>query len=55
MGSPAREAIIKAYGETQGSLCIAATAVLALQMVWVLMWRDIPVKDFRKPKGAKIV
>ena len=55
MGSPAREAIIKAYAETQRYMCIAATAVLALLMVWVLMWRDISVKEFRKPKGAKIV
>lgn len=50
MGSPARQAIITAYGETQRYLCIAATVVLVLQMVWVLIWRDIAVKDFRKPK-----
>ena len=54
-GSPAREAIIDAYSETQRYLCIAGTAVLALQIVWVLMWRDISVKDFKKPRGAKIV
>ena len=54
-GSPGREAIITAYAETQRYMCIAATAVLVLQMVWVLMWRDISVKDFKKPRGAKIV
>ena len=54
-GSPGRVAIIDAYSETQRYLCIAGTAVLALMMVWVLIWRDIPVKDFRKPRGAKIV
>ncbi len=54
-GSPAREAIIEAYSHTQGYLYIAGTAVLALQIVWVFMWRDISVKDFKKPRGAKIV
>jgi hypothetical protein len=54
-GSPAREAIIDAYSNTQRYLCIAGTAVLALQIVWVFMWRDISVKDFKKPRGAKIV
>ena len=54
-GSLAREAIIEAYSNTQRYLCIAGTAVLVLQFVWVFMWRDISVKDFKKPRGAKIV
>ena len=54
-GSPGREAIIKAYGATQRYMCIAATAVLTLAMVWVLVWRDLRVRDFKKPAGAKII
>lgn len=54
-GSPAREGIIDAYAATQRYMCIAATAVLALMIVWVLMWRNIHVNDFKKPRGAKIV
>ena len=54
-GSPARDGIINAYAATQRYMCIAGTAVLALMFVWVLMWRDIKVTDFRKPRGAKIV
>lgn len=55
LGSPGRDAIIRAYGETQRYLCIASTAVLIIASVAVLMWRDISVRDFRKPRGAKIV
>lgn len=54
-GTPAREGIALAYGATMRYMCIASTAVLALMIVWVLLWRDISVKDFRKPRGAKIV
>ncbi|KAK3706078.1 hypothetical protein LTR37_012905 [Vermiconidia calcicola] len=54
-GSPEREGIISAYAATQRYMCIAATAVLVLMFVWIGMWRDISVKDFRKPRGAKIV
>ena len=54
-GSPAREATIEAYSHPQRYLFIAGTAVLALQIVWVFMWRDISVKDFKKTRGEKIV
>lgn len=54
-GSPERDGIIQAYAVTQRYMCIAATAVLALAFVWVLLWRDIRVKDFKKPAGATVV
>ena len=54
-GSPGRDGIIQAYAASQRLMCIAGTAVLSLAIVGVLLWRDINVKDFRKPKGATIV
>ena len=54
-GSPGRDAINQSYSVSMRWLTIAGTAVLALQIVWVLMWRDINVRDFKKPRGAKIV
>lgn len=55
MGSPEREGIIQAYAYSQRLLCIAATASLAPAIIWVIMWRDIQVKDFKKPAGSKII
>lgn len=54
MGSPERDAIIRAYGETQQYMCIAATAIMALGFFWVLMWRDIRIKDIRQTKGTVV-
>lgn len=54
-GSPGRNGIIDAYAASQRYMCIAATAVLALMMVWVLMWKNYSVNDFKKPRGAKII
>ena len=50
-GSPTRTAIDLAYGEAQMYMCISATAVLALAIVAVLLWRDINVKHFKQVKG----
>ena len=54
-GSPGRDGIIAAYAASQWYMCIAATAVLAMMMVWVLMWKNYSVNDFKKPRGAKII
>lgn len=50
-GSPARIAIVEAYGYTQKLLTIAATAVLCLAVIWVFMWRDIKVGEIRNGRG----
>lgn len=55
MGTPEREGIIEAYGYSQRLMCIAATATIAPAMIWVFMWKDIQVKDFKKPAGSKII
>ncbi len=51
VGSPARVAIQRAYGDTQMNMLIAGTAVWALGVVAVLMWRDIRVIGIRQTKG----
>lgn len=52
MGSPARIAIQKAYGDSQKMMLIAATAVLSLAVVGVMMWRDIDVRKHKQVKGT---
>lgn len=55
LGSPARDAIIQSWGVTQRYMCIAGTASLIILLVGVMLYRDVRVKDFKKPRGAKIV
>ncbi|KAF2271118.1 MFS general substrate transporter [Lojkania enalia] len=50
-GTPTRHAIERAYGDAQRYMNIGATAILALGLVSVFMWRDIRVKDFKQTKG----
>ncbi|KAG8527813.1 uncharacterized protein KY384_007967 [Bacidia gigantensis] len=50
VGSPERDAIVRAYGVAQRRLCVAATVVPVLMFVWVGMWRDINVKSWSKEK-----
>jgi hypothetical protein len=50
-GSSERDGIIRAYGESQKVMLIASTAVLALAVIAVAVWRDIRVKDFKQTKG----
>ncbi|KAJ4985260.1 siderophore iron transporter [Stagonosporopsis vannaccii] len=50
-GTPIRNAIERAYGDSQRYMAIASTAVLVIALGAVLMWRDIRVKDFKQVKG----
>ncbi|KAH6604996.1 siderophore iron transporter [Trichoderma cornu-damae] len=52
IGSPARIAIQKAYGDAQKTMLIAATAVLSLAVVGTAMWRDIDVRKHKQVKGT---
>jgi hypothetical protein len=54
MGTPTRNAINAAYGDAQKTMLIAATAVQAISIVAVLVWRDIRVKDFKQVKGLVV-
>lgn len=50
-GSPTRDAIDRAYGESQMIMCVAATAILALAVAAVAMFRDIDVRQRKQVKG----
>lgn len=50
-GTAERTAIDLAYGESQKLMCIAATAILALAVVAVMVWRDIDVRNHKQVKG----
>lgn len=51
-GSPTRIAVNRAYGDAQRYMLIGSTAVLALAILGVFMWRDINVKHFKQTKGT---
>lgn len=50
-GSEARMAIIKAYAMAQERMTIAATSVLVLTFVCIVVWRDYKIKDMKNVKG----
>lgn len=54
VGSPTRDAISRAYGDAQRDMLIASTAVLAIAVVSVAVWRDIKVKDFKQVRGLVV-
>lgn len=54
MGSEARLAIQRAYGDGQRDMLIAATAILVVSFVSTAVWRDIKVKDNKQVKGLVI-
>lgn len=51
VGSPARIAIQHAYGDAQMMMLIAGTAVWAVGIVAVIMWRDIKIIGIKQTKG----
>ncbi|KAH7040192.1 siderophore iron transporter mirB [Microdochium trichocladiopsis] len=53
-GSPERDAIVRAYGEAQKWMLVAATTILIVAIPAVMVWRDIKVKDFKQVKGTVI-
>lgn len=50
-GSETRNAIARAYGDSQKYMLIAATAIQAISMVSVLFWRDIKLDTVKQNKG----
>lgn len=51
VGSPARDAIIAAYGYVQRRMLIAGVAFMPVALGCVLLWRDINVKKLQQTKG----
>ncbi|RYP26250.1 hypothetical protein DL768_011815 [Monosporascus sp. mg162] len=54
VGSPTRDAINLAYAAAQRYMLISATAVLALCIPAVMLWRNIYLKDFKQVKGRVV-
>ena len=54
VGSPARTAIQHAYGDAQQMMLVAGTAIWAVGLVAVMMWRDIRVIGIKQTKGHVI-
>nr|KMM66810.1 siderophore iron transporter mirB [Coccidioides posadasii RMSCC 3488] len=52
MDSPERQAIMSAYEVGQRRMLIVGLCVLPLAMVWILMWRDIQLKNVKRAKGT---
>lgn len=51
VGSPTRDGINRAYGDTQRLMLIAATCLYSVTLVSVMMWKDINVRDIKQRKG----
>lgn len=52
VGSPARDAIVRAYVAAQQRMCIAATCILALAFPCVVVWKNYNLRDVRQAKGT---
>ncbi|KAI0481357.1 putative siderophore iron transporter mirB [Xylariaceae sp. FL0804] len=52
MGSPVRDAIVTAYGRSQVRMCVAGTLVSLVEIVAVMMWKDVRVSQSRQVKGT---
>jgi hypothetical protein len=53
-GTPARDAINRAYGDSQRYMLIGGSSILVLAIAAVAVWRDIKVKDFKQTKGRVV-
>lgn len=51
IGSPERDAINRAYSDTQRYMLISATCIYSITLVSVMFWRDVDVKHMKKIKG----
>ncbi|TIA19602.1 siderophore iron transporter-like protein mirB [Aureobasidium pullulans] len=54
IGTPERDGINKAYGETQKLMVVASTCLYATIIVWVSLWREINVKGMKQNKGMTL-
>jgi len=54
VGTPTRDGINAAYGETQKLMLIAATSLYAITLVSVMLWKEVNVKDTKQIRGRLI-
>ncbi|KAG9233933.1 major facilitator superfamily domain-containing protein [Amylocarpus encephaloides] len=52
--SPIRSALIEAYSIAQFRLCLAATAILVIAFIGVVMWKDVSVKKTEQAEGGVV-
>ncbi|KAF4547835.1 Siderophore iron transporter mirB-like protein [Elsinoe fawcettii] len=52
LGSPVRDAIIKAYAVSQEKMLIAGTAVMCLSLIWMVVIRDVKLSEKSQTKGV---
>lgn len=52
IGTPTGDAIVQSYGDTQRLMCAAATGILALALVAILMWQNIDTRARKQVKGV---
>lgn len=55
MGSPERDAIARAYGDTQRLLLVTSIALLAGGLGCVFFWRNLEVKSHKQVKGVVVM
>ncbi|KAF1999575.1 siderochrome-iron transporter MirB [Amniculicola lignicola CBS 123094] len=51
-GSPARDAIVQAYGEVQRIMVIAGAAFVPLVLLSILVWRNLDTRNLKQTKGT---
>ncbi|KAL2812447.1 major facilitator superfamily domain-containing protein [Aspergillus cavernicola] len=52
MGSLEREGIVAAYGFAQKRMLIAGTAIMTLSLVWMMIIKNVNVKESKQVKGV---
>jgi MFS family permease len=52
VGTPARDAVNRAYGDAQRYMLISASCVLVIAVAATLVWRNVNVKNFKQVKGT---
>lgn len=50
-GSPARDAIVRAYGDVQRHMVIAGAAFMPLALGCVLLWRNVNLTKYKQTEG----
>ena len=50
-GTPTRDAIVHAYGDTQRLMVIAGASFVPLALAAVLLWRNVNVANLKQTKG----
>lgn len=50
-GSPARDAVVRAYGDVQRNMVIAGAAFMPLALACVLLWKNVNVAKYRQTEG----